>query len=203
MAILVDEHSKVLVQGITGREGAFHAARMLAAGPPWWWAPRRARAARRWPAYRRWLRCRAVAASGATVSLIFVPARLAEDAILEAADAGLGLVVCITEGIAVRDTSRRPRSSNGGPYASSGRIARGWSRRAANVGIMPADIFRAGPVGLVSRSGTLTYLIVSELSRAGLGQSSCVGIVGDAVHGLGFIGCLQRFEADPRPQRWF
>ena len=200
MAILVDQHSKVLVQGITGREGAFHAARMLAAGTTVVAGTSPGKGGQTLagvPVFDSV--ADAVAATGATVSVIFVPARFAEDAMLEAADAGLSLVVCITEGIACARRRRgRCAARNGAAACFLVPTARASSRRASvNVGIMPADIFRAGPVGMVSRSGTLTYLIVSELSRAGLGQSTCVGIGGDAVHGLGFIECLQRLRGRP------
>ena len=108
-------------------------------------------------------------------------------------------MVCITEGIPVRDVvEAAAQLQRCGGMLLGPNCPGVVSAGIYNVGIMPADIFRAGPVGLVSRSGTLTYLIVSELSRAGLGQSTCVGIGGDAVHGLGFIDCLQRFEADPK-----
>ena len=141
----------------------------------------------------------AVAASGATVSVIFVPARLRRGRHPRGRRCRLGPGGLHHRGHRLCATSwRLPRSSTLRLHASWSQLP---GRRLAgrlNVGIMPADIFRAGPVGLVSRSGTLTYLIVSELSRAGLGQSSCVGIGGDAVHGLGFIECLQRFEADPQ-----
>jgi succinyl-CoA synthetase alpha subunit len=199
MAILVDQHSKVLVQGITGREGAFHACRMLAAGTTVVAGTSPGKGGQTLagvPVFDSV--AEAVAAAGATVSVIFVPARLAEDAILEAAEAGLSLVVCITEGIPVRDVvEAAAQLQRCGAMLLGPNCPGVVSAGIYNVGIMPADIFRCGPVGLVSRSGTLTYLIVSELSRAGLGQSTCVGIGGDAVHGLGFIDCLQRFEADP------
>jgi len=139
----------------------------------------------------------AVAATGANTSLIFVPARFAAEAIYEAADAGIGLVVCITEGIPVRDMAqvvaylRETETVLVGPNCP-GLISPGR----ANVGIIPGEICAPGRVGLVSRSGTLTYQIVHELTQRGIGQSTCVGMGGDPVHGIGFIGSLERFEAD-------
>jgi succinyl-CoA synthetase alpha subunit len=139
----------------------------------------------------------AVAATGANTSLIFVPARFATEAIYEAADAGIGLVVCITEGIPVRDMAqvgaylRETETVLVGPNCP-GVISPGR----ANVGIIPGEICAPGRVGLVSRSGTLTYQIVHELTQRDIGQSTCVGMGGDPVHGIGFIGSLERFEAD-------
>lgn len=198
MAILVDEGSRVLVQGITGREGAFHAARMRAAGTAVvaGVSPGKGdRAVDGVPVYDSV--AAAVAATGADVTVTFVPARHARDAIIEAADAGVGLVVCVSEGIPARDVAeavahcgRRGTllvGPNGPGLVTPGRC---------NAGIMPADVFRPGPVGLVSRSGTLTYEVVAELTRADLGQSTCVGMGGDPVHGVGFLECLERFEDD-------
>jgi len=198
MAILIDERSRVLVQGITGSEGAFHAARMRAAGTnlvagvsP----GKGGRVVEGVPVYDAV--AAAVAASGADVAVLLVPARFARDAMIEAADAGIRLVVCITEGIPVRDMaevtahlSRRGCAllgPNGPGLITPGRCS---------AGIMPADVFTPGPVGLVSRSGTLVYEAVHELTRAGLGQSTVVGMGGDPIHGIGFLECLEAFEAD-------
>lgn len=199
MAILVDDTSRVLVQGITGREGAFHTARMLAAGTqvvagvsP----GKGGQSVAGVPVFDS--AAEAVAATGADTSVIFVPAKFALDALYEAGDAGVSLVVCITEGIPVRDmvsaTAQLDRLGVRliGPNCP-GVVSSGLS----NVGIMPADIFIPGPVGLVSRSGTLTYQIVAELARVGTGTTTCVGMGGDAVHGIGFIDCLDLFAADP------
>ncbi|MCL4685347.1 succinate--CoA ligase subunit alpha [Myxococcota bacterium] len=140
----------------------------------------------------------AVAATGADASVVFVPPPGAADAILEAADAGLDLVVCITEGIPALDMLRAKRSLLGaktrllGPNCP-GVVTPGQCR----IGIMPAQITRPGPVGVVSRSGTLTYEAVDQLSRLGIGQSSCVGIGGDAIIGTNFVDALALFEADP------
>ena len=140
----------------------------------------------------------AVAATGADVSVVFVPAPAAKDALFEAADAGIGLVVCVTEGIPVRDTVevvaqlKRRGVTLIGPNCP-GVVSVG----ACNVGITPDDIFTPGPVGVVSRSGTLMYRMVLDLTQAGLGQTTCVGMGGDPVHGVGFIECLELFEGDP------
>jgi succinyl-CoA synthetase alpha subunit len=162
----------------------------------------------------------AVRETGADVSVLFVPARFALDALLEAADAGIRVAVCITEGIPVRDMTvaaahlarrgtalvgpngpgiasvgeRRGGGGEAGGAEGSGSAAAGSG---CNAGIIPAGIFTPGPVGLVSRSGTLTYEIVDRLTKAGLGQTTCVGMGGDPVHGVGFLECLERFEADP------
>ena len=202
MAILVNHHSRVLVQGISGREGAYHAARMRAAGSNVVAGVTPGKGGQTLggvPVFDRV--AEAVASYRPTVTVVFVPARYAADAVLEAAEAGLGFVVCISEGMAVSDVSRacaqleRCHTRLLGPNCP-GVVSPG----ACNVGIMPAGIFRPGPIGLISRSGTLTYLIVSELSRADLGQSTCVGIGGDVVHGLGFIDCLALFESDPETE---
>lgn len=207
MSILVRDGSRVLVQGITGGEGAFHARRMLAAGTvvvagtsP----GKGGQTVEDLPVFDSV--AAAVAETGADTSVVFVPARFALDAVLEAADAGIGLVVCITEGIPVRDMAvavahleRRGARLVGpnGPGIVS--VARDGDR-GCNVGIMPADVFAPGPVGLVSRSGTLTYEIVDRLSRASLGQTTCVGMGGDPIHGVGFIQCLELFQADPQTE---
>ena len=198
MAILIDEDSRVLVQGITGREGTFHAARMRAAGTKVVAGVSPGKGGRDVdgvPVYDSV--AAAVATSGADVAVLFVPARFARDAVIEAADAGVRLVVCVTEGIPVLDMveatahlSRRGTmfvGPNGPGLISPGRCS---------AGIMPADVFSPGPVGIVSRSGTLTYEVVHELTQAGIGQSTVVGMGGDPVHGVGFLECLSLFEYD-------
>jgi succinyl-CoA synthetase alpha subunit len=198
MAILIDERSRILVQGITGSEGAFHAARMRAAGTTLVAGVSPGKSGQSVdgvPVYDAV--APAVAATGADVAVLFVPARFARDAMIEAADAGIRLVVCVTEGIPVRDMaevaahlSRRGCAllgPNGPGLITPGRCS---------AGIMPAEVFTPGPVGLISRSGTLVYEAVHELTRADLGQSTVVGIGGDPVHGLGYLECLDLFEAD-------
>jgi len=198
MAILIDEASRVLVQGITGREGAFHAGRMRAAGTNVVAGTSPGKGGQDVdgvPVFDSV--AAAVDRTGADVAVLFVPARFARDAMLEAADAGVRLIVCVTEGIPVRDmaevTAHLARRGsllvgpNGPGLITPGRCS---------AGIMPADVFLPGHVGLVSRSGTLTYEVVNELTLADLGQSTVVGMGGDPLHGLGFLECLERYEAD-------
>src|SRR5215211_69783 len=198
MAILIDEQTRLVVQGLTGREGRFHAlrnreygTRVVAGVTP----GKAGQDVDGIPVFDTV--ARAVAETGANTSMIFVPPRFAGEAILEAADAGVALVVCITEGIPVKDMaiahSALERSSADlvGPNCP-GVISPG----AANVGIIPGEICAPGRVGLVSRSGTLVYQIVHELTQRGIGQSTCVGMGGDPVHGVGFVEALERFEAD-------
>jgi len=199
MSILVDDGTSVVVAGITGSEGTFHALRNRAYGThvvagvtP----GKGGQDVEGIPVFDTV--AEAVERTGADTSLIFVPARFASEAIYEAADAGIGLIVCITEGIPVRDMAqvtaylRGTGSSLVGPNCP-GVISPGR----ANVGIIPGEICSPGRVGLVSRSGTLTYQIVHELTQRGIGQSTCVGMGGDPVHGVGFHEALERFEADP------
>ncbi|MEN3000826.1 MAG: succinate--CoA ligase subunit alpha [Armatimonadota bacterium] len=203
MAILVDANSKVLVQGITGREGEFHTRQMLEYGTKVVAGVTPGKGGMEVlgvPVYDTVKR--AVAETGANVSCIFVPAPFAPDAILEAADAGIELIVCITEGIPVQDMirvvnylKRCTHSRLIGPNCPGVTTA-----GECKVGIMPGNLFRKGNIGLVSRSGTLTYEIVHELTRAGFGQSTCVGIGGDPIIGTTFIDVLPLFEADPQTE---
>jgi len=200
MPILVDQKTLVLVQGLTGREGRFHALRNRSYGTQVVAGVTPGKGGTDVDGIPVFDTVgEAAAATRANASVIFVPARAAADAILESADAGVGLVVCITEGIPANDTARvraQIRRTGGvtliGPNCP-GVISPGES----NLGIIPGEICIPGPVGLVSRSGTLTYQIVHELTAAGIGQSTCVGIGGDPIVGTGFIDCLERFEADP------
>ena len=142
-----------------------------------------------------------VEATGATHTCIFVPPPFAADALFEAHDAGIAFAVCITEGIPVHDMLQGRRHDRRA-CGSSARTAPGSSRRAKrSVGIMPGHVFKEGDVGLISRSGTLTYEVVDRLTRAGLGQSTCVGIGGDPIIGTTFVDCLRAFKNDPRDQR--
>jgi succinyl-CoA synthetase alpha subunit len=198
--ILVDRKTLVLVQGLTGREGRFHALRNRSYGTQVVAGVTPGKGGTDVDGIPVLDTVEeAVAATRANASVIFVPARAAADAVLESADAGVGLIVCITEGIPANDTARvraQIRRTGGvtliGPNCP-GVISPGES----NLGIIPGEICIPGPVGLVSRSGTLTYQIVHELTAAGIGQSTCVGIGGDPIVGTGFIDCLARFEADP------
>jgi succinyl-CoA synthetase alpha subunit len=199
MAILVDEGTRVVVSGITGREGTFHALRNRAYGTQVVAGVTPGKAGQDVegiPVFDTI--ADAVEATGANTSLIFVPPRFATEAIYEAADAELRLIVCITEGIPVRDMARVASYLRGKPSALVGPNCPGViSPGKANVGIIPGEICAPGRVGLVSRSGTLTYQIVHELTQRGIGQSTCVGMGGDPVHGVGFLEALEAFEADP------
>jgi succinyl-CoA synthetase alpha subunit len=198
--ILVDRKTLVLVQGLTGREGRFHALRnrsygthVVAGVTP----GKGGTDVDGIPVFDTVEE--AAAATRANASVNFVPARAAADAVLESADAGVGLIVCITEGIPANDTARvRAQIRRTGGVTLIGPNCPGLiSPGEANLGIIPGEICIPGPVGLVSRSGTLTYQIVHELTAAGIGQSTCVGIGGDPIVGTGFIDCLARFESDP------
>jgi succinyl-CoA synthetase alpha subunit len=198
VAILIDQTTKVVVSGITGREGTFHALRnktygtQVVAGV----TPGKAgQDVEGIPVFDTI--ADAVDATGANTSLIFVPPRFATEAIYEAADSELRLVVCITEGIPVRDMARVASYLRGKASTLVGPNCPGViSPGKSNVGIIPGEICAPGRVGLVSRSGTLTYQIVHELTQKGIGQSTCVGMGGDPVHGVGFLESLALFNWD-------
>src|SRR5207245_1775042 len=199
MSILVDRATRVVVQGITGREGAFHAARCKDYGTTVVGGVTPGKGGTTHEGFPVWNTvAEAVATEGATCALIFVPPAAAADAIMEAAAAGVPLVVCITEGIPVADMVRakeflsRTTSRLVGPNCP-GLITPGQ----AKVGIMPGHIHREGHVGVVSRSGTLTYEVVHQLTTRGLGQSTCVGIGGDPVTGTSFVDVLRLLNEDP------
>lgn len=199
MAVLIDRDTRVVVQGITGKEGSFHALRnkrygtQLVAGV----TPGKAgQSVDGVPVFDTV--AEAVTESGVNTSLVFVPARFAADAVFEAVDAGVTVIVCITEGIPVMDMARVYNYLRGKEHVLIGPNCPGLiSPGKANVGIIPDEICIEGPVGLVSRSGTLTYQIVHELTQRGMGQSTCIGIGGDPIIGSGFVEILERFEADP------
>jgi succinyl-CoA synthetase alpha subunit len=200
MSILVDKTTRVVVQGITGHHGSFHAAQCRAYGTKVvaGVTPGRGGTTHEGvPVFETVVE--AAAATGANTSLIFVPPAFAADAIIEAADAGMRVVVCITEGIPVLDMVRARRFLDGRPTRLVGPNCPGVISPAhkAKVGIMPGHIHRPGPVGIVSRSGTLTYEAVGQLTALDIGQSTCVGIGGDPVQGMDFIACLELFEQDP------
>lgn len=203
MSILINKKTKVLVQGVTGREGEFHTRQMLDYGTnvvagvtPGKGGQFIEHGDDTVPVFNTVRE--AVEMTDADTSVIFVPPPFGADAILEAVDAGVTGIVCITEGIPTQDMMRCYRfleERNGwmiGPNCP-GLITPGECK----IGIMPADIFSAGDIGIVSRSGTLTYEIVDELTRAGLGQSTCVGIGGDPIIGSSFVDVLRWFEEDP------
>jgi succinyl-CoA synthetase alpha subunit len=199
MSVLVGAGTKLVVQGITGSEGTFHTLRnrgygtsVVAGVTP----GKGGQDVEGIPVFDTV--SEAVAETGANTSMIFVPPRFAADAILEAADAGVALTVCITEGIPVRDMAAVHAYLAGTETTLIGPNCPGViSPGVANVGIIPGEVCTPGSVGFVSRSGTLVYQIVHELSTAGIGQSTCIGMGGDPVHGVGFIESLRLFEADP------
>ena len=199
MSILVDANTKIICQGLTGRQGSFHTEQCLAYGTRVVAGVTPGRGGSEHLGLPVFNTVRdAKDATGATVSMIYVPAPFAADAILEAADAGLELIVCITEGVPVLDMVRVKAVVRDldcrliGPNCP-GIITPGQCK----IGIMPGAIHKPGRVGIVSRSGTLTYEAVSQTTLRGLGQSTCVGIGGDPVRGMNFIDCLELFEADP------
>jgi succinyl-CoA synthetase alpha subunit len=199
MSILVDRQTKVFVQGITGKEGSFHAARCKEYGTQVVGGVTPGKGGTTHEGFPVWNTVAdCVKATGADCALIFVPPPAAADAIMESAAAGVPLVVCITEGVPVADMVRakaflaRTASRLIGPNCP-GLITPGQ----AKIGIMPGHIHKVGNVGVVSRSGTLTYEVVHQLTQRGLGQSSCVGIGGDPVNGTTFIDVLTLFQADP------
>ncbi len=200
MSIFVDRDTKLIVQGITGRDGSFHTSQMMEYGTQVVAGVTPGKGGQRFnrtvPVFDTV--ADAVAETGANTSVIYVPARFASDAIYEAADAGIELIVCITEGVPVLDMTRvipflREKGTRLIGPNCPGAISPGRSK----VGIIPGPICREGKVGVVSRSGTLTYEIIHQLSENGYGQSTCVGIGGDPIIGTNFIECLAAFEADP------
>lgn len=198
MAILVDQSSKIVVQGLTGREGSFHALRNRAYGTQVVAGVTPGKGGQDVEGIPVFDTVRdAVADTGADVSLIFVPPRFAADAMYEAVDSGVRLIVTITEGIPAHEMLKVYNYLRAKNVAMIGPNCPGIiSPGKANVGIMPPQIFSAGGVGLVSRSGTLTYQIANELTQKGLGQSTAVGIGGDPIVGSSFIDILARFQAD-------
>ena len=198
MSILVDAGTKVVVQGLTGKEGTFHALRNRAYGTDVVAGVTPGKGGHEVegiPVFDTV--AEAVREREANTALIFVPPRGAAEAILEAADAGVALAVCITEGIPAADMAHVHSYLRGRETTLVGPNCPGViSPGAANVGIIPPEVCLPGRVGFVSRSGTLVYQIVHELTQRGVGQSTCVGMGGDPVHGIGFIEALTMFEAD-------
>ena len=199
MSILVDQNTKLIVQGLTGREGTFHAkgcadygTKVVGGVTP----GKGGTTHEGWPIFNT--AADAVAATGANATVIFVPPPFAADAIMEAADAGIALIVCITEGIPARDMVTAWRYLEGKKSRLIGPNCPGIiSPGKCKIGIMPGNIHRPGRIGIVSRSGTLTYEAVHQVSQLGMGQSTAIGIGGDPIIGTNFVDALALFQADP------
>ena len=200
MSIFIDNNTRLIVQGITGRDGSFHARQMMEYGTHVVGGVTPGKGGQKFdekvPIFNTVEQ--AVKETGANASVIYVPPMFAADAMMEAADAGIPFIVCITEGVPVLDMTKvypfvkEKGARLLGPNCP-GLISPGKSK----VGIIPGRICAPGPIGLVSRSGTLTYEVVFQMTRANLGQTTCVGIGGDPINGTSFIDCLAAFEADP------
>jgi succinyl-CoA synthetase alpha subunit len=200
VSIFVDKNTRLLVQGITGRDGSFHAKQMIEYGTQVVAGVTPGKGGQRFeekvPIFNTV--AEAVKATSANTTVIYVPPPFAADAMMEAADAGVRFIVCITEGVPVLDMTRvypfvKERGGRLLGPNCPGLISPGQSK----VGIIPGRICTPGPVGLVSRSGTLTYEVVYQMTRAKIGQTTCVGIGGDPINGTNFIDCLDAFEKDP------
>ena len=199
MSILIDKGTKVLVQGVTGKEGSFHTEQMLAYGTKVTAGVTPGKGGQSHlglPIFNRV--ADAVEETGADASCIFVPPPFAADAIVEAAEAGVGLVICITEGIPILDMLRvKPYLEAKGTVLIGPNCPGLITPGQCKIGIMPAPIHREGSIGVISRSGTLTYEVVDQLTKNNLGQSTCIGIGGDPIVGQTFISLLKRFNDDP------
>lgn len=202
MSIFIDKSTKVICQGITGEQGTFHSLQMVGYGTRMVGGVTPGKGGTEVegiPVYNTV--AEAVRKTGADASVIYVPAPFAADAIMEAVDAGVGIVVCITEGIPVLDMVKVRRFMDGRKSRLIGPNCPGViTPEECKIGIMPGHIHKKGKVGVVSRSGTLTYEAVDQLTRLGLGQSTCVGIGGDPINGTDFVDVLELFEKDPETE---
>ncbi len=199
MSVFINKDTKLVIQGITGRDGSFHARQMIEYGTQVVAGVTPGKGGQKFddsvPIYDTV--AKAVQETGANTSVIYVPPMYAADAMMEAAAAGIALVICITEGVPVLDMTRvYPYILDKGARLIGPNCPGAISPGQSKVGIIPGRICTPGPVGLVSRSGTLTYEVVNQMTRAGLGQTSCVGIGGDPINGTNFIDTLAAFEAD-------
>ncbi|HSC47598.1 MAG TPA: succinate--CoA ligase subunit alpha [Gammaproteobacteria bacterium] len=202
MSILVDKKTRVICQGFTGKQGTFHSEQAIAYGTKLVGGVTPGRGGEKHLDRPVFNTVRdAVRQTGAEASMIYVPAAFAADAILEAADAGIQVIVCITEGIPVTDMVKVKAAIRGKDCVLIGPNCPGIiTPGECKIGIMPGHIHKRGRVGIVSRSGTLTYEAVFQTTNLGLGQSTCVGIGGDPVHGMNFIDVIARFEDDPQTE---
>jgi succinyl-CoA synthetase alpha subunit len=200
MSVFINKDTKLVIQGITGRDGSFHAKQMMEYGTQVVAGVTPGKGGQKFegtvPIFNTV--ADAVQATGANTSVIYVPPPFAADAIMEAAASGVSLVVCITEGVPVLDMTKvYPFVKERGVRLIGPNCPGLITPGEAKVGIIPGRICTPGPVGVVSRSGTLTYEVVYQLTRAGIGQTTCVGIGGDPINGTNFIDCLEAFEKDP------